>query len=291
MIPISFDYHSPTSLDKAVEALVSFGEEAKVIAGGQSLLPLMKLRLAQPRVLIDISKIKELGGIQQEDDQIIIGALSTHYQVESSELLEEKCPLLCQTAGFIGDSQVRNRGTIGGSLAHADPAADLSAAFLALGAELQVNGSEGNRRIQAEEFFYGVMTTALKPTEILTAIKIPLLSGRTGTSYQKMEQKASGFAIVGVAAVVTLNEERVCSEVGLGVTGVGSKPFRARAVEEKLKGKRLNPVLIESASAEATQGVDALSDIHASAEFRAHLARVYTARALEAALKKAESRS
>ncbi len=270
---------------------MSFGEEAKVIAGGQSLLPLMKLRLAQPRVLIDISKIKELGGIQQEDDQIIIGALSTHYQVESSELLEEKCPLLCQTAGFIGDSQVRNRGTVGGSLAHADPAADLSAAFLALGAELQVNGSEGNRRIQAEEFFYGVMTTALKPTEILTAIKIPLLSGRTGTSYQKMEQKASGFAIVGVAAVVTLNEERVCSEVGLGVTGVGSKPFRARAVEEKLQGKRLNPVLIESASAEATQGVDALNDIHASAEFRAHLARVYTARALEAALKKAESRS
>ena len=291
MVPISFDYHSPASLDKALEALVSFGDDAKVIAGGQSLLPLMKLRLAQPRVLIDISKIKELASIHQEDDQIIMGALCTHYQVESSELLEEKCPLLCQTAGFIGDSQVRNRGTVGGSLAHADPAADLPAAFLALGAELQVNGSEGNRRIQAEEFFYGVMTTALKPTEILTAIKIPLLSGRTGTSYQKMEQKASGFAIVGVAAVVTLNEEGICSEVSLGVTGVGLKPFRARAVEEKLKGKRLNPDLIESASAEATQGVDALSDIHASAEFRAHLARVYTARALGAALKKAESRS
>ena len=291
MIPISFDYLSPTSLDKAVEALVSFGEGARVIAGGQSLLPLMKLRLAQPGVLIDISKLQELGGIQQENDQINIGALNTHYQVESSELLKEKCPLLCQTAGLIGDSQVRNRGTVGGSLAHADPAADLPAAFLALGAELRVNGSEGNRRIQVEDFFYGVMTTALKPAEILTAIKIPLLSGRTGTSYEKMEQKASGFAIVGVAAVVTLNEEGVCSEVGLGVTGVGSKPFRAQAVEEKLKGKRLDPILIESASVEATQGVDVLSDIHASAEFRAHLARVYTTRALGAALKKAESRS
>ncbi len=275
----------------AVEALVSLGEDAEVIAGGHSLLPMMKLRLARPSVLIDLSKISELGGIRQENDQISVGTLSTHYQVESSELLKEKCPLLPQTVRLIGDVQVRNRGTVGGSLAHADPAADLPAAILALGAELQIKGSDGDRRIQAEEFFLGPMTTALKHTEILTAINIPVLSARTGTSYQKMAQKASGFALIGVAAVVSLNDSGTCSEIGLGVTGLGAQPFRAREVEGRLKGKKLDPALIESVSSEATRGIDPLEDIHASAEFRAHLACVYTARAIEEALKRAQTQA
>jgi carbon-monoxide dehydrogenase medium subunit len=283
MIPASFDYLAPTSLDMVVEALVSLGEDSRIIAGGHSLIPMMKLRLARPSVLIDLSKIPELGGMREEGDRIIIGALTTHYQVESAELLGEKCPLLPQTAGVIADAPVRNRGTIGGSLAHADPAADLPAAFLALGGELQVTGSEGERKIKAEDFFLDIMTTALEPTEIITAITVPTSPDGAGTSYQKMAQKASGFAIVGVAACVSLTKEGVCSEAGVGVTGLGSKPFRARRVEEALRGKRLSPSLIEKVSSQVTEGVDPLDDHHASAEFRAHLARLYTARAIEEA--------
>ncbi|MDP6087982.1 MAG: xanthine dehydrogenase family protein subunit M [Nitrospinota bacterium] len=286
MIPASFDYLAPTSLDMVVEALVSLGEDARIIAGGHSLIPMMKLRLARPSVLIDLSKIPELGGMREESDRIAIGALTTHYQVESSELLGEKCPLLSQTASVIGDTQVRNRGTIGGSLAHADPAADLPAAFLALGGELQVTGSEGERKIKAEDFFLDIMTTALKPTEIITAITFPTSPDGMGTSYQKMAQKASGFAIAGVAACISLTKEGVCSEAGVGVTGLGSKPFRARRVEEILRGKRLSPSLIEKASSQVTEGVDPLDDHHASAEFRTHLARLYTARAIGEAVER-----
>ena len=287
MIPASFDYLTPTTLGEAVEALVSHGEDARVIAGGHSLLPMMKLRLARPGVLVDLSKIPDLSGIQQENGQITIGALTTHYEIESSDLLKDKCPLLPQTARVIGDAQVRNRGTIGGSLAHADPAADIPASILALGGELRVRGPDSDRWIQAEDFFLGLMTTALKPDEILTKIRIPVLSDRVGTSYQKVAQKASGFAIVGVA--VHLGMDRgLCAEIGVGVTGLGSKPYRARGVEEGLRNRRLEPSVIEAASSQVAQDVDPLEDIHASAEFRAHLARLYTARAIVEAAKMAE---
>ncbi len=286
MIPASFDYLTPTTLGEAVEALVSHGENARVIAGGHSLLPMMKLRLARPGVLVDLSKIPDLSGIQQENGQITIGALTTHYEIESSDLLKDKCPLLPQTARVIGDAQVRNRGTIGGSLAHADPAADIPASILALGGELRVRGPDSDRWIQAEDFFLGLMTTALKPDEILTKIRIPVLSDRVGTSYQKVAQKASGFAIVGVAVHLGM-DGGLCAEIGVGVTGLGSKPYRARGVEEGLRNRRLEPSVIEAASSQVAQDVDPLEDIHASAEFRAHLARLYTARAIAEAAKMA----
>ncbi|MFQ5850044.1 MAG: FAD binding domain-containing protein [Candidatus Binatia bacterium] len=286
MIPAPFDYLAPASFGEAVQALASHGEGAKVIAGGHSLLPMMKIRLARPSFLIDLGRIPKLSGIQQENDKIAIGALTTHYQIESSELLREKCPLLPQTASVIGDAQVRNRGTIGGSLAHADPAADMPAAILALSAELGVRGPSGERWIQAEDFFLGLMATALGPTDILADIRIPILSDRTGTAYQKAAQKASGFAIVGVAVHLKRDGE-LCANIGVGVTGLGPKPFRAKGVEDSLRSKRLDRGPIEDAATQVTQGVDPLDDIHASAEFRAYLARVYTARAVQEAAERA----
>lgn len=286
MIPAPFDYISPQTLDEAIRVLVSHGDEAKLLAGGHSLLPLMKLRLASPKLLVDLSKIPGLSGIKQEGDKITIGALTTQYQIESSELLKERCPLLPQTAKAIGDVQVRNRGTIGGSLAHADPAADIPAAILALGGVLGLTGPEGNRTIPAEEFFLGLMTTAMSPNEILTEIRLPVLPGRCGTVYLKVRQKASGFAIVGVAVWLTVDNNGACKDIGVGITGLDSKPFRARGVEERLRGKRIEPGMIEDASSQVTQGVDPLDDIHASAEFRAHLAQLYTARAIQEAAKR-----
>ncbi len=286
MIPAPFDHITPASLDEAIRALNSHGDEAKLLSGGHSLLPMMKLRLANPELLIDLSRIPGLSGIKQEGDKLAIGALTTHYQIESSELLKEKCPLLPQTARVIGDVQVRNRGTIGGSLAHADPAADLPAAMLALGAELAAKGPEGDRWLKAEDFFLGLMTTALNPAEILTEIRVPVLSGTFGTAYLKAPQKASGFALVGVAVYLKVDGGR-CVDVGVGVTGLSAKPFRAAGVERCLRKKELEPHLVEAASAQATEGIDPLEDIHASAEFRAHLARLYTARAIAAAVRMA----
>jgi len=286
MIPAPFEYMAPASLEEAIRALASHGEEAKLLAGGPSLLPLMKLRLAEPKILVDISRIPDLRGIRVEGNKITIGALTTHYQIESSELIREKCPLLVQTASAIGDVQVRNQGTIGGSLAHGDPAADMPAAILALGAELRARGPAGDRWIQAEDFFLGLLATALGPTEILTEIRVPILAGRCGTAYLKVPQKASGFAIVGVAAWLKIGSKGVCEETGIGVTGLDVKPYRAKGVEEKLRGKKLTPTIMEQAASQVAQGVDALEDIHASAEFRSHLARVYPLRAIREATSK-----
>jgi len=286
MIPAPFDYITPATLEEAIRALDSHGEDAKLLSGGHSLLPMMKLRLANPKLLIDLSKIPGLSRIRQEGDKITIGALTTHYQIESSELLKKKSPLLSQTARVIGDVQVRNRGTIGGSLAHADPAADMPATMLALGAELRARGPGGDRWLKAEDFFLGIMTTALSPTEILTEIRVPVSSGRYGTAYLKVPQKASGFAIVGVAVWLKVEGQR-CTEIGVGITGLDAKPFRARRTEERLRGNKWVPNLVDEASSQVTQGVEPLSDIHASAEFRAHLARLYTARAIQEAARRA----
>ena len=290
MIPAAFDYITPQSLDEAVRALAAHGEEAKLLAGGHSLLPLLKLRLANPKLLIDLTKIPGLSKISQQDDKIVVGALATHYQIESSELLKAKCPLLPETARAIGDVQVRNRGTIGGSLTHADPSADWPAAILALGGELKLSGTRGERRIVAEEFFLGAMTTAIEPTEILTEIYVPVSSRRCGTAYVKMAQQASGFAIIGVAVWLRLAQNGRCEDVGVGVTGLTDKPFRARPVEERLRGNKLIPKLIEESAARVTESSDPLEDLHASAKFRAHLAQVYTSRALQEAAKSAASR-
>jgi carbon-monoxide dehydrogenase medium subunit len=291
MIPAAFDYIAPQSLDEAVRALAAHGEEAKLLAGGHSLLPLLKLRLANPKLLIDLSKVPGLSGISQEDDKIVVGALTTHYQIESSALLKAKCPLLLQTACTIGDVQVRNRGTIGGSLVHADPAADWPAAILALGGELKLSGPKGQRQIAAEEFFLGHMTTAIEPTEILTEIRVAIASRRYGSAYLTLAQQASGFAIVGVAVWLRIDTKGRCEDIGIGVTGLCEKPFRAKAVEEHLRGNKLSPKLIEESASQVADGSDPLEDLHASAKFRAHLARVYTTRAIQEATRRASGRT
>jgi carbon-monoxide dehydrogenase medium subunit len=287
MIPAAFDYVAPRSLDEAMGALAAHGENAKLLAGGHSLLPLLKFRLANPTLLIDLGRIPGLGEINEQDGKIVIGALATHYQIESSELLKKRCPLLPETAREIGDVQVRNRGTIGGSLTHADPAADWPAAILALGGELDLRGPKGKRTLGAEQFFLGPMTTAIAANEILTDIRVLASSRRAGSAYQKMAQQASGFAIVGVAVSVGLDGKGRCEEIGIGVTGLGDKAFRAHAAEERLRGNKLTAKLIEDSAARVADGIEPLEDLHANAQFRAHLARVYAARAIQGAVKRA----
>ncbi len=298
MIPEPFEYHSPKSLKEASRLLSQFGGDGKLLSGGHSLVPLMKLRLATPKHLIDIGRIAELRYIREDDGKVQIGGLATHFQLESSELLKQKCPLLPETAREIGDAQVRNKGTLGGSLAHADPAADWPAAILALDAEIQAVSDRGERWIPAKEFFVDLLTTALKPDEILTAVRVPALpqsasspAPRAGDAYRKLHQPASGFAVVGVAVRLVLNEERkVIEHVGVGITGVGPKAYRAAAVEAALNGKSPSARRIEESAAHAADGVEVNSDLYASAEYRAHLARVYTRRALEKALERAAAK-
>ncbi|MGH7830237.1 MAG: FAD binding domain-containing protein, partial [Candidatus Binatia bacterium] len=248
MTPVNFRYEAPRSLKKAVSLLARHGEEAKLLAGGQSLVPLMKLRLARPKLLIDLSGIRGLNYIRRKGDSIHIGALTTHSDIEESRLLRKLCPLLPQTASQIGDVQVRNRGTIGGSLAHADPTADLTAAVLALDAELKAIGPTGERWLKAHDFFLGFLTTALQPDEILTEIKVPVLYG-VKTSYLKAAQRASGFAVVGVAVCLKIDPDQICNDVAIGVTGVTDKAYRPDAVEQRLRGKKLEPNLLEEAAA------------------------------------------
>lgn len=287
MIPASFDYLAPKSLDEALSALGARGEDAKLIAGGHSLLPLMKLRLANPKVLIDIGRIRNLNEIRAAKDQLVVGALATHFQIESSALLQKNCPLLPQTARTIGDVQVRNRGTIGGSVVHADPAADWPAAMLALGGRLKLRGRTGERMIDAEKFFLGPMTTAIEASEILTEIHLPMAPRRSGYSYGKMAQQASGFAIVGVAVSLCLDAKGRCKDVGIGITGLSDTPFRARKAEARLRGNKITTKLADACAAEVAAGIDPLDDLHAAADYRAHLARVYTARAIQEAAKHA----
>lgn len=264
MIPAQFDYESPATLDEALSLLAANPDQAKILAGGHSLIPAMKLRLAQPGMLVDIGRIKDLAYIREEGDGISIGAMTTHYQLESSALLKKVCPLLPECASQIGDVQVRNKGTIGGSVAHSDPAGDWPAAILALNAQMIVVGGNGGRTIDAQDFFVDLLTTALAPDEILREIVIPKPAGRFGHSYQKVRHPASGFAVVGVAVALTLAADGSCESAGVGVTGVGSKAYRAAAVESALKNKSLNDQTIAEAAAQATAGVEANSDLYAS---------------------------
>lgn len=287
MIPEPFEYHVPKSLAEATRLVAQFGSDGKILSGGHSLVPLMKLRLAAPKHVIDVGRIAELSYIREDDGKVQIGALSTHFQIESSGLLKAKCPLLPETAREIGDVQVRNKGTIGGSLAHADPAADWPAAILALDSEIKAVSTRGERWIPAKEFFVDLLTTALKSDEILTAVRVPSQASRTGDAYRKLHQPASGFAIVGVAARLALAENGAVQQVGVGITGVGPKAYRAAAVENLLLGKSPSTRRLEEASGHAADGIEVNADLYASAEYRAHLACVYARRALAGALERA----
>ncbi len=287
MIPEPFEYHSPKSLQEAARLLAEFGDSGKLLAGGHSLLPMMKLRLASPAHLIDLGSVSELRFIREAGERIEIGALATHYQIESSSVLSARCPLLPETAREIGDVQVRNWGTIGGSVAHADPAADWPAALLALDAEIRVAGTQGERTIRAADFFVDLMATALGPGEIVTMIRVPALAAHSGDAYAKFRHPASGYAVVGAAARVTLNENGSVEHVSVGVTGVAAKAYRAEQVEKALTGKSPSAARLGEASTHAADGVDVNADLFASAGYRKQLAAVYTRRALEIAVSRA----
>lgn len=280
MSAASFEYHAPSTLQEAIALLTRYDGEAKILAGGHSLLPIMNLRLAQPKALIDIGKIPGLSGIREDNGSIIIGAMTTHYLVETSSLLKQKVPILPETAAVIGDVQVRNRGTIGGSIAHADPAGDLPGAAVALDLQLKAVGPRGERSLRAREFFVDILTTALQPDEILTEIRLPAMAPRTGSAYEKFPNPASRYAIVGAAAVITLDGNGVCLKASVGLNGVTGTPVAAVGVEQALVGQRVNAQSIQEASAKAADGLEPLGDIFASATYRAHLARVFTKRAL-----------
>jgi carbon-monoxide dehydrogenase medium subunit len=283
MIPTPFDYQAPATLEEAIALLAGDPDGAKVLAGGHSLIPAMKLRLAQPQLLVDIARIKSLAYIREEGNKILIGATTTHYQLESSDLLKQVCPLLPLCAASIGDVQVRNKGTIGGSVAHSDPAGDWPAAVLALDADLVLVGPNGDRTVKAADFFVDLLTTDLQPGEILREIRIGKPSGRFGHAYQKVAHPASGFAVVGIAVQLELNEDGSCKAAKVGVTGVGVKAYRAQAVEAALAGKSLDDQTIAAAAEHVYDGVDPNGDLYASSEYRCALAKVHTRRAIQTA--------
>ena len=287
MIPASFDYIAAKSLDEAISLLARHKDDAKILAGGHSLLPAMKLRLMQPKVLIDLGRIRDLSYIKEEGGQIRIGAMTTHFQAETSDLLRRSCPLLPETASHLGDMQVRNKGTIGGSLAHSDPAADWPAAILALDAELVAASAKGDRVIKATDFFVEMLTTSLQPGEILREIRIPTSKGKPAQAYMKVRHPASGFAVVGVAVNLSIDGGK-CQSAGIGITGVSSKAYRASKVESGLKGNTLDAKTVSAAAAHAADGVEVNSDLYASAEYRKQLATVYTRRAIETAAGRAK---
>jgi carbon-monoxide dehydrogenase medium subunit len=280
MIPQEFEYSAPKTLD---EALGLLAEGAKPLAGGMSLIPMMKLRLAAPDHLVDLGRLKDLSYVREQGGALHIGATTTHHEVESAPLLKGKCPLLAETASNIGDVQVRNMGTIGGSVAHADPAADYPAALQALEAKFVLKGAKSSRTVSASDFFVDTFTTALEPGEIVSEVIVPVDGSGTGTAYAKRAQPASGFAVVGVAVRVRKDGGKI-SMVRIGVTGLANHAYRARAAEAALEGKAGSAADIQAAAALVPQGVEPNADIHASAEYRRHLATVYAARALNAAL-------
>ena len=298
MIPAQFDYHAPATLDEALALLARHPDEAKILAGGHSLVPAMKLRLAMPQVLIDIGRIKDLSYIREEGDRILIGAMTTHYQVESSDLLGKSCPLMAETASQIGDVQVRNRGTIGGSLAHADPAADYPAAILALGAEIIAASGGGERTIKGEDFFVDMLTTSLNAGEIIREVRINRPQGRYGQAYLKAAQPASGFAVIGVAAHVTLDGDGNCQKASIGITGLGAKAFLLNRTAAGLAGKNLggadilknDEVAGELEALKSAGEININGDIYASEEYRLHLASIYVRRAVQAAADRASKK-
>ncbi len=281
MIPAKFDYTRPSSLDEAVSALVSGGEDAKVIAGGQSLLPLLRLRFSYPTVLVDVGDLDALRGVRDLGSELEIGALTTHYELTRDPLIAAHCGLLAEAAGTIADPAVRHRGTIGGALAHADPAGDLPAVVTALDATLVAAGPAGSRSISPADFFTDYLTTSLAAGEILTAIRVPKLDG-WGYRYEKFHDTAQAWAIVGVAAIARRANGHVAA-ARVGLTNMGSVPVRAHAVEEAATGAAASAAGLAAAAARADEGTNPPSDLRGAADYRRHLARVLTGRALAAA--------
>jgi aerobic carbon-monoxide dehydrogenase medium subunit len=290
MIPAAFEYHAPTSLGEATALLARLGEDAKVLSGGQSLIPLMKLRLASPPHVIDINGIPGLAGIREADGVLRIGALTRESDLEESELVRTRYPLLHETARVIADPLVRNLATVGGNLAHGDPANDHPATMLALGAEIVATGPRGERRIPIGGFFTGPFATALDPGEILVEIRVPGPAARSGGAYVKMERKVGDFATAAVAAQLTLAADGTCQQIGIGLTNVGLTPIKATRAEAALKGQRPDDAAIARAAKLAAEASQSAEDLRGSVEYKRDLVRVLTGRALRRALERAEGR-
>jgi aerobic carbon-monoxide dehydrogenase medium subunit len=282
MIPAKFDYVRPSSVDDAVRALADGGEDAKVVAGGQSLLPLLRLRLAYPELLVDIGGLSELWGVSDEGGSLLIGALTTHDDLMRDPLIAAHCGLIAQAAGMVADPAVRHRATLGGSLAHADPAADLPAVVVALGATVIAQGPGGERAISAEELFDDYLTTTLADGEILTGVRVPKLGPGWGYRYEKFHRTAQAWAIVGVAALARRSNGQV-AEARIGMANMGPTPVRARAAEAAAAGADASRDALRSAAQQADEGTSPPADLHGAADYRRHLARVLTARALAVA--------
>lgn len=282
MIPSAFDYVAPTTVDDAVRALAEAGEDAKVIAGGQSLLPVLRMRLAAPTVLVDLRKIAELRGIREDGDALVVGAMTTHYEVQRDPLVREHASLIALATDTVADPQVRHRGTFGGSLSHADPAGDLLAPALALDAEMIVSNVNGRRTVPAGEFFVDYFTTAMRPGELLVEVRLPKYPGWSA-HYEKFNRVAQAWSIVGVAAAIRTEGDAI-AEARVGLTNMASVPIRAHAVEQALVGQPATPEVIRAAAEHAAEGTSPTADNNGDAEYRQHLARVLTGRAVAAAV-------
>jgi aerobic carbon-monoxide dehydrogenase medium subunit len=287
MFPASFGYVPAHSVEEALQLLTQQGEDAKLLAGGHSLIPAMKLRLASPRTLIDLGTIPGLRGVRIDGDTMAIGALTVHADVASTDLVQKRLPGLAEAASVIGDLQVRNRGTIGGSVAHADPAADLPVILTALDASFVLRSMSGRRAVAADDFFTDFYTTAMTGHELLTEIRVPLPNAGSGTAYVKLPHPASGYVVVSAGVLITRQASGSCAAARVALGGVGSGPIRARATEAGLQGKSLTPAVIAAAAARAAEDADPAEDTYASAEYKRHVATVYTRRAIEAAAARA----
>jgi aerobic carbon-monoxide dehydrogenase medium subunit len=287
MIPAAFSYHSPPSVEAATALLTQFGDDAKILSGGQSLIPLMKLRLALPKHLIDINRIPGLAYVRESDGSLAIGALAREVDLEESELVRRRFPILIDTTRVIADPLVRNLATVCGNLAHADPANDHPATMLALSAEVVAVGNQGERRIPIDEFFIGPFTTTLTPDEILTEVRVPLPPPHSGGAYVKMERKVGDFATAAVAVQIALRANGTCEWAGIGLTNVGPTPIKARRAEEFLQGKRPDDGTVKEAARLAAAESTPEPDLRGSAEYKRDLIRVLTARALKKALERA----
>jgi len=285
MEPASFDYFAPRTIGETLDLLTRYGDDAKLLAGGQSLLPTMKLRLAQPRYLIDLGQVADLpGGIRIEGDEVVIGAFTLHADVAASEVVRQRLPALGDAASGVGDVQVRNRGTIGGSVAHADPGADFPVILTALNASLAAVSPRGARTIPIDDFFTDFFTTALAPDEVLTEIRIPLPPAGATTGYAKLGNPASGYVVVSAGVLLVRGPSGECASARIAVGGLQATPFRAAAVEQALRGQQPTAEAIAAAASKAADGADPYGDVYASEDYKRQVAAVYVRRALEAAL-------
>jgi carbon-monoxide dehydrogenase medium subunit/2-furoyl-CoA dehydrogenase FAD binding subunit len=283
MKPCAFEYFNPQSVQETIELLNRYGDEAKIIAGGQSLVPMMNFRLARPEILIDINAIKELEYIKTEGDELVIGALTRERDIEQSPLVLEKWPFLSKAISFIGHSAIRNRGTIGGSLVHADPSAEIPTSLCALNGKVKIVGPSGEKILEPEEFFLTYLTTSLEPSDFLVEVRIPALPEKTGWSFRELSRRSGDFAIVAVGILLFTETTGVCREARISMGGVAATPVRAEEAEALLAGQKITEKLIAEAAQQAAEETDTEPDYHASAEYRMDMARVYVQRGLQEA--------